>query len=1099
MTTLPASLELFYSYADPDENLCTELDRHLSQLRRDGFIVALHKHQIPAGQDRAKVLDQHLNTASIILLLVSSDFLASDYCYSTEIQRAMERNAAGEARVLPLLLRPCDWQHAPFAHLQALPSNGVPLTLWDNRDAAFADVVQGIRATLQDVQHLGVSTSPPAFPHIWNIPYPRNPVFTGREDILKQLSESLKTGQRILAICGLGGVGKTQVAIEYAYRHRDEYRALLWVRADSHKSLILDFVALARQLHLPEKDNQDQTIVVEAVKQWMDRQSQWLLILDNAEDILMTTRFLPLAGKGHILLTTQALAQGPLVQSIEVSHMGLTEGTVFLLRRAKRLRSEASLNQVPPAEHSASEEIVRLLGGLPLALDQAGAYIEETGCRVSDYVDRYHAQRKKLLQRRGRFALDHLAPVTTTFLLAFDKIERINPASTQILQLCAFLHPDSIPEEIITSGAPDLGPDLQALAEDPIALDEAMEALLAYALLRRIPETKVLSIHRLVQQILKDAMERNQQHQWAERVVRAVNRVFPDPEDVATWSICRQYLLHAQACEALIRQWNLSFSEATVLLNQIGYYLQHAHAQYTEAESLYRLSLGIDTETFGSDHSKLIPSLNNLAEIYRIQGRYIEAKPLYEQALALRIQQFGFNHPSVANGLNNLAMFYGDQGDYTQAEQFHLQALTIRRHLLGPEHRDIIGSLNNLADTYRVQAKYDQAEALYQEALAMSKQVLGEDHPDVATILNNLAVFYCMQNNYDKAQQFCTQSLSITEQTLGPHHADTAITLLGLADVRIHYGEYDQAEELIQRALLIFERTLGTKHFYRALCLNNLGWLYYVQGKHAQAELFYQEALALYEKYPELKHPHLVEVLRKLADLYQALKKWGEAETCYEQALMLREQALGPEHPRVANDYHNLGWLYHQQKKYDKAKQFYQHALSIKEELPGSEDPDRGIFLSNLAKLYMDQRRYATAEPLYEQALAIHKQMLGPEHPKTVHSMNSLALLHYKQGKYDEAEPLYQRAIDIGERVWGSDHSKTVTILSNLALLYDAQGKYEEAELLYQQVLESRRRILGPAHATVAQVLKNYVVLLRKMGREGEATDLEAGTKVTYG
>ena len=1090
-------IEVFYAYAEMDENLRQELDKHLSLLRQQGLITTWHKRLITAGTDWTQVIAMHLNTASVILLLISADFFASDYCSGVEMRRAMERHEANEARVIPILLRPVDWYDAPFSKLAVLPSDREPITAWHNRDRAFADVAAGIRAALEEVQRLRFGISPTALQCIWNIPYQRNLVFTGREDVLQQLSVSLKAGQGTQAICGLGGIGKTQVAVEYAYRHRDEYRAILWVRADSHESLILDFVALARLLHLPEKDIQDQTIVVRAVKQWMDMHSQWLLILDNAENIMMISHFLPLAGKGHILFTTQALAQGTVAQSIEVSHMGLAEGTLFLLRRAKRLLPEASLDQVPIAECIACEEVVEILGGLPLALDQAGAYIEETGCGVSNYVDRYHAQRDKLLQRRGTFVIDHPSPVTTTFLLAFEKVGQINPASAQLLQLCAFLHPDAIPEDLVTGGAPDLGLDLQALANNLIALDEAIEALRTHSLVHRTPETKTLSIHRLVKEILKDTMDREQQRQWAERVVRAVNRVFPDPEETTTWPLCQQYLLHAQACVALIRKWSLSFSEATRLLNQVGYYLQHALAQYTEAEALYSLSLSIDTQAFDPDHPKLIPGLNNLAEIYRLQGKYSQAKPLYQQALAIRLQQFGLNHPSVANGLNNLGMFYGDQGDYAQSEQLHLQALAIRRRSLGPEHREIVYSLNNLADTYRIQEKCDQAEALYQEALTMSKRVLGGDHLDVSTILNNLAVFYSMQNKYNEAQPFCEQSLLITERTLGPNHPDTAITLMGMADIHIHQGGYDQAEVLIQRALLIFERTLGTKHFHIAQCLHNLGWLYYVQGKYTQAEVSYQEALALYEKYPELKYPHLAEVLHKLADLYKALKKFGEAEVLYEQALMFIEQALGPEHPRVANGYHNLGWLCHQQKKYDKAEPLYQHALSIKEELFGSEHPDIGTCLHNLATLYMDQSRYAVAEPLHEQALAVRERVLGPEHLNTAQSMNSIALLYYKEGKYTEAETLYLQAIGICERVLGSDHSKTATSLYNLALLYDVQSKYEEAETLYQRVLEIRRLMLGPEHAAVAKVLNSYIALLRKMGREDEATNLEAEVKAT--
>jgi transcriptional regulator with XRE-family HTH domain/tetratricopeptide (TPR) repeat protein len=479
---------------------------------------------------------------------------------------------------------------------------------------------------------------------VCNVPYTRNSFFTGREEILRRLYETLimtKKAALTQAISGLGGVGKTQIAVEYAYLQRDEYRAVLWVRADSRESFTLDFIALAHLLHLPEKNAQDQITIVGSVKNWLSTHNKWLLIFDNADNAKMISEFLPPAGNGHVLLTTQALAQGPSAQSIEVSYMGLTDGTLFLLRRAKALPPETPLDQTSATERTAAEEIVQILGGLPLALDQAAAYIEETGCGISDYLDRFRTQHDKLLQRRGRLVIDHPESVTATFLLSFEKVKQVNPAAAQLLKLCAFLYPDAIPEELISEGTHKLDPGLQALAGDHFALDEAMEALRSYSLIRRNPSTKIVFIHRLVQEVLRDSMDMKEQRQWAERVVRTLHRVFPDPEKIEAWPLCQRYLPQAQACVNLINRWGLKIWEGTQLLNQVGYYLQHAHALYSEAEALYALALSIDILTFGPEHPKVSLLLNNLAEIYRIQGKYSQAEPLYHQSLALRAQHLG--------------------------------------------------------------------------------------------------------------------------------------------------------------------------------------------------------------------------------------------------------------------------------------------------------------------------------------------------------------------------------------------------------------------------------------------------------------------------
>ncbi len=285
MVDVQSPVKVFLSYAPEDEVLCLALEKHLSLLVREGVITIWHKRKLVAGIDWSEEIDQHLSTASVVLLLLSADFVASDYCYGVEMQRAMERHEADEAYVIPVVLRPMDdWQNTPFGKLTALPSNGVPVTQWRDRHDAFADVVRGIRGALKEVERLAVSTPLITFPRIWNIPYAHNPTFTGREDILTQLTDVPKirdatTFSQPQAISGLGGVGKTQIAIEYAYKHHQDYQAILWTLADTHTALVSGYVAIAKLLNLPEKDEEDQSTTVKAVLRWLTSHTKWLLIL----------------------------------------------------------------------------------------------------------------------------------------------------------------------------------------------------------------------------------------------------------------------------------------------------------------------------------------------------------------------------------------------------------------------------------------------------------------------------------------------------------------------------------------------------------------------------------------------------------------------------------------------------------------------------------------------------------------------------------------------------------------------------------------------------------------------------------------------------
>jgi len=817
---------------------------------------------------------------------------------------------------------------------------------------------------------------------LWNVPYRRNPFFTGREDLLKLLHDKLTTESAAAltqsqALSGLGGIGKTQLAVEYAYRYRDAYRAIFWVRAASRDTLIVDFVSLASLLALPEQGAQDQQLIVAAVKRWLTFHKEWLLILDNADDLLLASDFLPVGGEGHILLTTRAQATGTIAPGVAVEKMESEEGILLLLRRAKVLAPDASLETVDATVRAKARAIVLKMDGLPLALDQAGAYIEETGCGLSEYLDLYQQRRMDLLKRPSSVSSEYPHTVASTWSLSFQQVERTNRAAGDLLRLCAFLDPDAIPEELITAGAPVLDPPLQSVAADVFELHEAMEALRKFSLVRRNPDLKVLTIHRLVQVVLKHGMDEQSRRQWAERTVRAVNAAFPKVSFV-TWDNCRHCLPHVLVCAELIEQYSLSFPEAGRLLNEAGWYLRE-RAMYTQAESLLRKALTLREQVLGPEHPDTATTLNYLAQLVEEnQGKYAQAEPLYLRSLTIREQALGPEHPDTADTLDNLAILYYFQGKYAQAEPLHLRTLAIKEKALGPEHSDTADTLNNLALLYhRGQGKYTQAEPLYQRALAIYVKVLGPEHPYNAAVLDNLAQLYQAQ------------------------------------------GKYAQAESCYQQALAIREQTLGAEHPHTATTLNNLGRLYQAQGKYAQSEPLYQRALAIDEHAMGPEHPRTIAILNNLALLYENQGKYSQAETLFQRALSIREKALGLEHPDTADTLDSLALLYKAQGQYTQAELLHLRALAVREKVLGPEHPNTATTLYNLALLYQAQGLDEQAKPLYQRALAIREQVLGPQHPDTADILDSLALLYQAQGQYTQAEPLHQRALAIRENVQG--------------------------------------------------------------------------------
>ncbi len=705
-----------------------------------------------------------------------------------------------------------------------------------------------------------------------NVPYRRNPYFTGRAEVLERMAVALResAGQPV-AICGMGGMGKTQLALEYMYRHQNAYRAILWARAESYETLFADFLEIARELGLPEAGETDAQRAVKAVTRWLASEQNWLLALDNIEEYELMQRFILPASQGHILLTTQARASGTYAQAIELGKLTQEEGARLLLRRCKRQEWNSVLDATSDAEADFIEasDICTMLDGLPLAIDQAGAYIEESGCSLYLYMQRYQAQRAALLRQRGTYSTLHPEPVSATVLLALEKVE---PATAiELLKLCAYLRVDGIDEEML-AGA-DFFP---SSIEEGEHLDGFITALRRYSLIARQGDERTLTLHRLVQAVVIDAMPVDEQHAWAERAVALVSQAFPGADKVTAWPLCERLMPQVFACLRHIEQWQLTSPEAVELLDRAALYLLE-QGQYEQAIRLLLKARDVRDTLNTSDSPALLETLNNLASCYLFKGDYEQAESLFVRVLALCEAMYGAVHGDVAVALNNLALLYQQQGRYREAEHYVRRALTIWEEAHEQESIDLARALNNLAMLYQHQGKLNEAESLYRRGLAIWEARQGPSHPDLAVQLNNLASLYQQQGRYALAEPLYRRVLEIREKTLGPQHPMLAHSLIGLALSYRHSGRYAEAEALLQQALKIRKRALGPDHAEVAHSLVQLARFYSSQGKHSQAETLYQQALKIREDRLGPDHPDVASLLRNYALLLMSVKRKDEA------------------------------------------------------------------------------------------------------------------------------------------------------------------------------------------------------------------------------
>jgi tetratricopeptide (TPR) repeat protein/nucleoside phosphorylase len=861
---------------------------------------------------------------------------------------------------------------------------------------------------------------------IFTIPLSRNLRFVGRQDLLTQLHTTLAT-QRLVALCGLGGVGKTQVAVEYAYRHQQEYPAVLWLSLSSATEVHSRFATLAEGLGIPILQQKQEDLVAQ-VKHWLASHQDWLLLVDNADELDSLKSFMPLLPAtvtGWVLFTTRQ-QQPPLpIRHVAMETLTVAAGAGFIVQQVYEV-TEAEV--VQHGEYLAAQALSQQLGGLPLALTQAAAYMRAHSCCCADYLDLYREHQQDLLAERGDILMadGHPDSVAITFEVSLKPLRTQQPQAIELLYCCAVLHPDGIPEEVL----------MTALAVNKLQLDKLLKPLLGYSLLTRHTGQKAVSIHKLVQAVLRLELGAALP-QWIARLVAVVEKLFPETEgsmkqwaQVEHWQRCERLLASALACAEEIKHSHLATDTAARLLQRLADYLKRK-ADYDQSLQWYELALAIYEQVGGKERLETVSIRNSMVDVYFYKGDYDKALPLAKEALNICERVLGEEHTLTTENLNNLGGIYYAKGEYDKVLPLWERALEILEQVLGKEHPDTTNILSRLANIYQTKGEYEKALPLYQRDLDICERVLGKEHPYTANSLGNLAGLYQAQGEYDKALPLYERELVINERVLGTEHPNTANSLDNLAGLYQAQGEYDKALPLFKQVLAIRERVLGTEHPNTAISLSTLAGLYQAQGE-------YDKALPLFER-----------------------------------ALAICERVLGTEHPGTGASLNDLALLYNAKGEYEKALPLYQRTLEIWERVSGKEHPETAITIHNLAVVYRDQGDYDHALPLLERALAIRTQHLDPDHPRLAQSYHDLGIFYQRQGQHDQALSFLERALTIRERKLGPDHPDTARTRSELALVYQAQGQAEKATECYETALATLRTRL-PHHPDTQRVAENY-------------------------
>jgi tetratricopeptide (TPR) repeat protein len=783
--------DIFVSYTSSDRDWGFWIAKELEAL---GHTPYVHDWEIRGGDDIMAWMVEHHDKADFILGVVSDDWLRAAY---SKVERMAGEWAAAHKRpgfMLYVVVRPATLPTIGD-HRKRIEIFGVPDSVKRQRLKDY--LANATRPAVPD------GSPDPTFA-VSNIPIRVPEHFLGREDSLAAIETALGRYEgrvAITALHGLRGVGKTTLAAAYAERHRADYRATWWIRAQTETTMRADLVGLGVRLGWVAAEEKEEPALAAVLERLRHEGEGILLICDNAMNADALRPYLPRGGAARALVTSNAHAWRGVAAPVEIRLWPKDIGADYLIARTGR-----------DNERAAAEALSEALGGLPLAHEQAAAYCERLEISLADYSQRFAAAPARMLDTEHDAPADYHDRLTVakTFALAIDEAANLHPAAAPLITYAALLAPEPIPLFLFAEAREEfVEPLASALAGD--GLDEAVAALRAFALVDResiVDErnptitTDSIRLHRLVRQVAASRLKGETRTKMLGALIKAVAALYSitvwrDPE---SWP-------RARRLDALVESLVGGNAEAPQdaekraadLLVFAGQYRQYALAAYVRAEPLFKRARAIYEKVLGPEHPVTAISIGTLAVLLRAQGNLAGARPLFERALAINEGAQGPEHPDTATSLSNLALLLQDQGDLAGARPLYDRALAIREKLLGPEHPSTANSLNNLAGLLRAQGNFAVARPLHERALAIREKVLGPEHPETANSLINLAVLLQQQGDLSAARTLHERALAIRDKVLGRDHPLTKNSARHTANALDALGRGGEAAALRER------------------------------------------------------------------------------------------------------------------------------------------------------------------------------------------------------------------------------------------------------------------------------------------------------------
>ncbi|KAH6608264.1 hypothetical protein Trco_004577 [Trichoderma cornu-damae] len=744
---------------------------------------------------------------------------------------------------------------------------------------------------------------PPRPPGVRVIPYPRNEDVVYRQDLVNKLDTILPRGSKFYsaALWGLGGSGKTQIALDYAYRRCDDPECgVFWIHADSEATFIHDYKTIAERLGI-EKTADGEDLLC-AVRNGIEAHPPWVLILDNADNLELfgvdtpadgtksrLYEHLPKGPMGTVLWTSRdARIAGTLVgptRAVEVSAMAYGEAMTLL---------ETTRNAKAGSEELGDAEmLLKELELFPLAISQAGAYMRRMSLTATGYLSlleeskrRWDTLKKTEFDRHRRREMPN--SVLETWTVSMERIQSENITAYHVLHTIAYLDNQNLSHELIVA----IGKcnDKDAVGQPEV--DSAMVRLKEFSFLkmRRVDGGEPsYEIHKLVQEAARYRlnargfrelpgqgnllpMEKRDEAYYSGIALQVISELFPvsKPE---SWERCERYLAHAVGmgdwAEACKKQADIS-----ALLSKASGYL-HDRGRWREKAPVDLRAIELRRNSLGERHPATLESIASLAAAYHYQGEHDKAKARYREALDLQRETLGERHPDTLRNISLLGAVHQSHGQYEEAEALYKEVLELQREILGETHVHTLQTLGSLSAVYHYQGHYEKARGLKEDGLRLQREILGEKNPYTLWNMGSLAATYQCLGRYKKAKALYQETLDLRRETLGEKHPDTLRSITQLGAIYQDMGKYGTAEALAKEALELQLKLLGEKHPYTLQSTHNLAVAWHSLGRRHEALSLMRECLEGRSAVLGSNHPFTHDSAKVLEKWESRAKRFG--------------------------------------------------------------------------------------------------------------------------------------------------------------------------------------------------------------------------------